>query len=151
MYIPSIIIILYLLAIAAVKKQVTVPPRNALNTFLVIDDRCVGHKVVNVAIIDPIDPGLAKLHKAKVATISDLRWKSITCENKSINAMTAIFELHGTSYKSSLSEFHASSYKGLWELYAMYNFTYHALMCTNSGTINKLIHFMFWINKNIYW
>jgi len=52
---------------------VTVPPRNALKTFLVIADRCVGHKVVSVAIIEPIDPGFAKLHKAKVATISDLR------------------------------------------------------------------------------
>jgi len=63
----------HLLAIEAVKKQVTVPPIKALNTFLVIAARCDGHIVVNMAIIDPTDPGLAKLHNANVPMTSDLR------------------------------------------------------------------------------
>lgn len=63
---------LHSLAIVAVKKQVTVPPKNALNTYLVITDRCVGHSVISVPIIEPIDPGLAKLHRANVAMTSDL-------------------------------------------------------------------------------
>lgn len=62
-----------LLAIAAVRKQVTDPPTNALNTCLSMDALWDGHSVVIVAIIDPMDPGLAKLHRANVATISDLR------------------------------------------------------------------------------
>lgn len=63
---------IYLLAIADVKKQVTVPPTKALKTFLVITDRCDGHNVVSVAIIEPTEPGFAKLHNANVAITSDL-------------------------------------------------------------------------------